>query len=417
MLCGAIGALGLALVAAATAQPLTWALRGLTPAGILLVAVLLMGLGNGPRDRLLLPLSGLLVTVSVVFLTRTDILLATRQLMAIIMGVLLMVAIYFLIEDVRSLARLKYTAGFFALALLVVTMLWGKEVNGARLWLTIPHLVTFQSGEVAKLLMAIFLAGYIADRGELLRRTGIRRMGMRLPSLRPAVPLLVVVVFCLAMFVAQRDLGAAMLFFGLFVTMFYLATGQGGYGLSAAVLFGVGLVIAYYYFPHVSTRMSSWLNPWADPQGVGYQPLQAMFCLGEGGIFGAGIAQLPVTRLPAAATDLILVVVSQDLGLIGALGIVLVYALMSVRSYSLAWQATDRFAGLLAAALATVFSLQALIIMGGVLRVIPLTGITTPFLSYGGTSVVVNFLAIGLLLAISRDCVPQPEAADQDASA
>ncbi len=328
-----------------------------------------------------------------------------------------MVAIYLLVEDIRSLARLKYTAGVCAVALLVITMLGGEEHHGARLWLAIPHLVTFQSGEVAKILMAIFLAGYVAERGELLRRAGIRRMGMRLPPLRPAAPLLLVVVFCLAMFVAQRDLGAAMLFFGLFVTMFYLATGQAGYGLSAVVLFAVGLAIAHSHFPHVSVRLSSWLNPWADPYGSGYQPLQAMFCLGEGGVLGMGLAHLPIAKLPAAATDLILVVIGEDLGLLGALGIVLIYALISVRAYSIAWQATDRFGSLLAAALATVFSLQTLIIMGGVLRIIPLTGITTPFLSYGGTSIVVNFLAIGLLLAISRDCVPQPEAMKQDARA
>ncbi len=417
VVCGAIGGLGLALVAEATAQPLSWALRGLTPAGVLLLAALLMDLVNGHRDRLLLPLCGLLATLSVVFLTRTDVFLAMRQLIAIVIGVFLMVAIYFLIEDVRSLGRLKYTAGVCGVGLLVVTMLWGEVHHGARLWLAIPHLVTFQSGEVAKILMAIFLAGYVAERGELLRRTGIRRMGMRLPPLQVAAPLLVVVIFCLAIFVAQRDLGAAMLFFGLFVAMFYLATGQASYGLLATVVFGLGLVIAHHYFPHVGVRMSSWLNPWADPQGAGYQPLQALFCLGEGGIFGAGLAHLPVTKLPAAATDLILVVIGADLGLIGSLSIVLIYALIALRSYGLAWQATDRFASLLAAALATVFSLQALVIMGGVLRVIPLTGITTPFLSYGGTSVVVNFVALGLLLAVSRDCVPQPEPTEPDARA
>jgi len=134
-----------------------------------------------------------------------------------------------------------------------------------------------------------------------------------------------------------------------------------------------------------------------------------MFCLGEGGILGAGLGHLSVTNLPAAATDLIVVVIGQDLGLVGSVGVVIIYALISVRSYSLAWQATDRFASLLAAALATVFALQTLIIMGGLLRLIPLTGMTTPFLSYGGTSVVINFLAVGLLLAVSRDCVPQPE--------
>ncbi len=352
---------------------------------------------------------GLLCGLSIVFLTRIDADLASRQLIAIIIGISLMVALYFLIEDVRSLSRFKYLAGMFAIALLSATMVWGKEINGARLWLSVPHLVTFQSGEVAKILMVIFLAGYVADYRQMLRRSGRGCISIQTPSLQSLAPLLLIVIFCLAIFVGQRDLGAAILFFGLFVTMFYLATGQGAYGIAAVALFAVGLVLAYQLFPHVGVRISSWLNPWADPTGVGYQPLQAMFCLGEGGVFGAGLGYLSVAKLPAAATDLILAVIGQDLGLVGSVGVVIIYALISVRSYSLAWQATDRFASLLAAALATVFALQTLIIMGGLLRLIPLTGITTPFLSYGGTSIVINFLAVGLLLMISRDCVPQPE--------
>jgi len=398
------------LVTAATGKPLIWAMRGLTPAGALLVAVLLMDAVNGARDRLLLPLCGLLCVLSIVFLTRTDAYLATHQLIAIIIGIFLMIALYFFIEDIRSLARFKYLAGLSAIVLLAATMLWGKEINGARLWLSVPHLGTFQSGEVAKVLMAIFLAGYVADYRQMLRRSGRGHISIQTPSLRSLAPVLLIVGFCLAIFVGQHDLGTAILFFGLFVTMFYLATGQPAYGVAAVALFVVGLVLAYQLFPHVGVRISSWLNPWADPTGVGYQPLQAMFCLGEGGIFGAGLGHLSVANLPAAATDLILVVIGQDLGLVGAIGIVMIYAMISVRSYSLAWQANDRFASLLAAALATVFSLQTLIIMGGLLRLVPLTGITTPFLSYGGTSIVINFLAVGLLLMVSRDCVPQPEA-------
>jgi len=398
------------LVTAATGKPLAWAMRGLTPAGALLVAVLLLDIVNGSRDRLLLPLVGLLCVLSIVFLTRTDAYLATRQLIAMIIGIFLMIALYFLIEDIRSLARFKYLAGLSAIALLAATMLWGKEVNGARLWLSIPHLVTFQSGEVAKILVAIFLASYVADHGEMLRRSSIRHRGIRIPSLQATAPVLLIVGFCLAIFVGQRDLGAALLFFGLLVTMFYLATSQARYGLAALFLFAVGLAVAYHSLPHVGARIASWLNPWADHTGIGYQPLQAMFCLAEGGVLGTGLAHLSVAKLPAAATDLILGVIGQDLGLVGTVGVVMIYAMISVRSYSLAWQATDRFGSLLAAALATVFSLQTLIIMGGLLRLIPLTGITTPFLSYGGTSIVINFLAVGLLLMVSRDCVPQPEA-------
>ncbi len=255
--------------------------------------------------------------------------------------------------------------------------------------------------------MAISLAGF----GQMVHLSNRKHRGNQPPSLRSLAPVLLIVLFCLAIFIGQRDLGAAILFFGLFVTMFYLTTSQPAYGIAAVTLFAVGLVIADQLFPHIGVRISSWLNPWADPTGIGYQPLQAMFCLGEGGVFGTGLGHLSVTKLPAAATELILVVIGQDLGLVGSVGVVIVYALISVRSYSLAWQATDCFARLLAAALATVLSLQTLIIMGGLLRLIPLTGLTTPFLSYGGTPIVINFLAVGLLLAVSRDCVPEPEKA------
>jgi len=406
-----IGAVGLTVVTAAIGQPLDWAMRGVTPAGVLLIAVVLMDLGAAHRDRLLLPLSGLLCVLSIVFLTRIDPSLAAHQLIVTVIGVFLMVALYFLMEDIRSLARFKYLAGLSAIALLAATMLWGKEINGARLWLSIPHLVTLQSMEVAKILMAIFLAGYVADYRHILRRNSRGRGSIQTPSLRALAPLLLIVIFCLAIFVGQRDLGTTILFFGLFVIMFYLATGQPAYAIEAVVLFAVGLALVYQLFPIASVRVSSWLNPWADPTGIGYQPLQALFCLSEGGIFGVGLGYLSVAKLPAAATDLILAVIGQDLGLIGSLGVVIIYALISVRGYSLAWQATDRFASLLAVALATVFALQTLIIMGGLLRLIPLTSLATPFLSYGGTSIIINFLAIGLLLMVSRDCVPQPEKA------
>jgi len=397
------------LAALATGKPPTWAMRGLTPAGALLAAALLMDLFNGPRDRLLLPLCGLLCALSLIFLTRIDPELATRQLVAMIVGICLMVALYFAIEDVRWLARLKYAAGAGAIGLLAITVLWGKEIGGARLWLTIPHLVTFQSGEVAKILMSISLAGYVAAHSSRGRAAIARRSG-HIRSLGHLAPLLLIVALCLAIFVGQWDLGEALLFFGLFVVIFYLATGHRGYTLGAVALFTGGLVGACYLFPYAAARVTSWLNPWADQTGVGYQPLPAMSCLAKGGIFGAGLGQLSVAKLPAAATDLILAVIGQDLGLVGAVSVVMIYAFICVRSFSLAWQATDRFGALLAAALATVFSLQALIIMGGLLRIVPLTGMTTPFLSYGGSSVVVNFVALGLLLAVSRDCVPTPEA-------
>ncbi len=173
--------------------------------------------------------------------------------------------------------------------------------------------------------------------------------------------------------------------------------------VSSPFLWAIG---ACYAFPYAAQRVQAWLNPWQAPQGNGYQPLQALFCLAEGGLTGTGLGQVSLGNLPAAGTDLILVAVGHDLGLLGTVALVLIYALLCFRAYNVAWLATDSFGALLAAALATMFALQSLMILGGVVRLVPLTGITLPFLSYGGTSMVVNFIAVGLLLAVTRDCLP-----------
>lgn len=368
--------------------------------GAVLAAALLLDMITGPRDRLLLPLVALLTTLSVIFLSRIDMLLATKQIMWVLMGSALMVATYFLIDDVRSLGRLKYLAGGGAVALLTITVLWGTEQHGARLWLSIPGLFSFQPGEVAKLLMAIFLAGYIADRTPAAQRSDSR------PASRPLAPLLIIVIFGLALFIGQRDLGAAALFLGLFVAMLYLGTGRKDYAMGGIVLFLAGAVGAYYAFPHAASRVQAWLNPWQAPQHGGYQSLQTLFCLAEGGIVGTGLGRVPLGNLPAAPTDLILAVVGHDVGLLGTLALVMIYAFFCFRAYDIAQQATDHFGALLAAALATIFALQSLLIIGGVVRLIPLTGITLPFLSYGGTSMIINFIAVGLLMAVVRDCTP-----------
>jgi cell division protein FtsW (lipid II flippase) len=304
---------------------------------------------------------------------------------------------------VRVLSRLKYTAGALALLLMVVTMVWGETSHGARLWLGIEGLFQFQPGELAKVLMAIFLAGYVAEKGDIIRAQCKPRRGVALPGLKYVGPLLLVVLFCLAIFVVQRDLGAAALFFGLFVAVTYLATGRKTYAFLSILLFVGGMVGAFYLFPHVRVRFDAWLNPWGDPMKGGYQILQGLFSMGGGGFSGVGLGRGFPESLPAAPTDMIFAVAGEETGLLGCTALLLLYVLITYRSFALGWRAVNPFVGLLATCLAIVFGLQTLVIVGGVLRVIPLTGITLPFVSYGGTSVVVNFAALGLLLAISRD--------------
>ncbi|HCA48004.1 MAG TPA: hypothetical protein DEP45_11840 [Armatimonadetes bacterium] len=331
---------------------------------------------------------------------------SSRQLVWMLTGSGIMVSVYYLIDDVRDLARLKYTSGVLALLLVAATLLFGVEKGGARLWLDVGGIISFQPTELVKVLIVIFLAGYIAERQELLREDTHSVAGFRMPKLRHTAPLLLMVIFSLAIFVGQRDLGAAVLFFGLFVAMTYMATGRKAYAVIALVLFVGGGVAAYMSFPHVATRVDMWLNPWTEPTERGYQILQGVFALAEGGILGTGFATGGGTTIPAATTDLIFAVWAQQLGLAGAICMVLLFALMAHRSFSIAWQSNDSFGALLAAGLAVVFSLQTLVIIGGVTKLIPLTGITLPFVSYGGTSVVVNFIALALLMAVSRDCMP-----------
>ncbi|MGC9320291.1 MAG: FtsW/RodA/SpoVE family cell cycle protein [Armatimonadota bacterium] len=409
----ALVAVGGLLVCLGMGHPLWRLARGLSVVGGIIAGALMLDLADPRRDRWLLPVVAAISGLGFLLLWQLDERSASRQIVWMLTGSGIMVAVYYLIEDVRDLARLKYTSGVLALLLVALTLAFGVEKGGARLWLSVPPpglglgpLITFQPTELVKILMCIFLAGYVSERAELLREDTREVAGLRMPRLRHIAPLVLMVVFSLAIFVGQRDLGAAVLFFGLFVAMTYLATGQKSYAAVALLLFVAGAVGAYLYFPHVRTRVDMWADPWLAPTEGGYQILQGLFALAEGGLLGTGFATAGGGTIPAATTDLIFAVGAQQLGLAGAVAIVLLFALAAHRSFSIAWRATDGFGALLAAGLAVVFSLQTLVIIGGVTKLIPLTGITLPFMSYGGTSVVVNFVALALLLAVSRDCIP-----------
>ena len=405
LLSAAIVGLAGALVCLGSGYPLWRLARAVAVVGGFVAAALMLDLADPRRDHTLLPIVALVAGCGFILLWQLDALAASRQVVWMLTGAGLMVAVYYLIEDVRGLARLKYICGVGSLLLMVATMVWGQEHGGARLWLGIPGLISFQPTELVKVLICIFLAGYLGDRAELLRQDTQAVAGLHLPRLRHIAPVVLIVAFCLALFVIQRDLGAAVLFFGLFLAVSYLATGRKSLGIIASVLFAGGAVGAYYVFPHVASRIDMWLNPWQDPTDKGYQILQGLFSLAEGGILGTGFGMGVPGTIPAATTDLIFAVGAEQMGLVGSIALLLLFALVAYRMYSVAWQATDSFGALLAAGLATVFSVQTLVIVGGVTKLVPLTGITLPFISYGGTSVVVNFVALALVLTVSRDCV------------
>ena len=409
VMAAAIAALALALTALGLGQHWSRALRALAPAGALVATSLLLDLLGARRDRVLLPLVALLTSLGVVLLYRLPGPQATKQILWVVIGCAALVGTYALVDRVGALANWKYLAGALALGLMVATVAFGVERNGARLWLSFGGRFSFQPSELAKLLMVIFLAGFVAEKSRVLRGVAPGRLGVSVLQARYLAPMLLMVALCLALFVGQRDLGTAALFFGLFVTMMYLATGRPVHVVLSVALFAVGVVAAYYYFPHVARRVDIWLNPWADPTGAGYQPLQGLFALAEGGVTGAGPGLLPASDLPAAGTDLIFAVLGQDLGLAGAVALLLAYGLLIWQGCRLAWQARHAFDGLLAAGITAMFALQVLLIVGGVLRLIPLTGLPLPFVGYGGTSMLVNFIALGLLLTVSRESAPSRE--------
>jgi len=250
-------------------------------------------------------------------------------------------------------------------------------------------------------LLAIFFAGYLDERRELLTDSVYRVGPLKLPPLPHLLPLLVMWGLSLLLLIGQRDLGTAMLFFGVFLALLYVATGRKRYVAAGLILFLLGTLFAVQIFDHVRGRFDTWLNPWLDPRGASFQMIQGLEALASGGVLGQGLGQGFPTYIPAVHTDFVLVALGEELGLAGGLALLAVYALLFMRSFRIAATHRDSFAQLLAVALATTLALQTLIIAAGNLKLIPLTGITLPFVSYGGSSLLANCLMIGILLRIS----------------
>jgi cell division protein FtsW (lipid II flippase) len=360
-----------------------------------------------PRsDPYLLPIAGLLTAIGVTMIYRIEPDRAFRQGLWIVVGVTLFTALVLLVREHRKLDRLKYTLGLAAIALLLLPALplLGETVNGATLWVRLGP-VTFQPGEFAKVLLVIFLAGYLRDNRELLSM-GFGRLGV--PSPKHFGPLLAIWGGAMLVLVATNDLGGALLYFSIFLAMLYVATGRWPYAAIGLALFALGSFAVYQLIPRVSGRISIWLDPWSDPFREGYQLVQSLYAIAGGGLFGQGLGRGVLLNengesyIPYLETDFIYSAIAQELGLAGAVAVILLYLLFVYRGFRIALLADDGFSKLLAAGLTATLGIQAFIIVGGVTRLIPLTGITLPFVSYGGSSIVANFLLLGLLLMVSN---------------
>jgi cell division protein FtsW (lipid II flippase) len=332
--------------------------------------------------------------------------MATTQLLWFGVGVSAMLATAIGFRDDGMLRHYKYTWAAGGALLLLLTFLFGREVNGARLWLYLGP-IGFQPGEALKVVLVIFIAGYLAEKRTLLTEASGRLGPVRIPPLPYLMPMLAIFVIVMLIVVVSRDLGTALLFMGIFLTMLFVATGRRSYVLVGLLLFVAGAFAAYQLFGHVRIRVDNWIDPFADPSGAGYQTVQALYAFARGGVFGEGLGQgLPLISghlpIPALPTDFIFAAVAEELGLIGAVALLALAAVVVFRGLRTAMLARDDFSAMLAVGLTVSLGLQTLIIAAGNVKLIPLTGITFPFVSYGGSSLLASFVVIGLLLAISH---------------
>ena len=331
---------------------------------------------------------------------------AQQQLIWMTLGVALFILTLVLLRDHRVLQRITYTLGLAAIVLLLLPMVpgLGTTINGARIWINVGPF-SFQPGEIAKVLLVVAFAGYLVLHRDALALAGRRVLFVDLPRGRDLGPILAMWLLSLAILVFQRDLGSSLLFFGLFLIMLYVATERPGWLVVGGALFFGGALIAYQFFSHVQTRVNIWLDPFAHygegTDDLAFQPVESMFGMGWGGLIGRGFGEGSPERVPYANSDFIVAAIGEELGLTAVIAVILIYGIMVERALRAALVCRDGFGKLIATGLAGVLALQVFVVIGGVTRLIPLTGLTTPFLSYGGSSLVANWVIIALLLRIS----------------
>jgi cell division protein FtsW (lipid II flippase) len=362
-------------------------------------------------DPVLLPIATAINGIGLVIIHRLDLAegrsfgesLAFRQLIWTAVGVAAAVAVLLLLRDHRVLRRYTYTAMVAGLALLLLPLLplLGHTINGARLWIRIGPM-SFQPGELAKIVLTVFFAGYLVTARDSLSLVGRRVLGLQLPRARDLGPILVAWGASLGVLVFERDLGTSLLFFGLFVALLYVATERTSWIVIGMLLFAGGAFLAWTTFAHVQKRVDIWLHPFAaNLVDASYQLVQALYGMASGGLLGTGLGQGRPDLVPFAESDFIVSAIGEELGLTGMFALLLLYLLMVERGLRTAIGVRDGFGKLLAAGLAFSVALQCFVVIGGVTRVIPLTGLTTPFLAYGGSSLVANWMLVAILLRIS----------------
>ena len=378
-----------------------------TVLGLLVIAHFAVRRFAPTADPTILPVVGLLNGVGYAVIARLDPDLASRQAMWTAVAVLAFVGTLAAVRRATDLERYRYIVALAGIGLLLLPLApgIGTSKNGARLWVEIGPL-SFQPGEIAKLALAIFFASYLVERRELLAPGGLPASALAARA-RAMGPLLAAWALSLVVMIAERDLGSSTLFFALFVGMLWLAAGGAFWPMLGGSLFAMGSLLAWAMFNHVQERVSTWLSPWDDASGAGFQLVQAIFAFAAGGMVGVGLAKGRPDRIPAATTDLIFAAIGEELGLIGGAAVIAAFMLLVAAGLRIAMRASRPFDQLLAAGLTLIIGVQSFLIIGGVTRVLPLTGITLPFVSYGGSSLVANWILVAILLRISATSLPK----------
>jgi peptidoglycan glycosyltransferase len=350
-------------------------------------------------DPVLLPVTFLLSGTGLAFVTRLAPDTSMNQIIWLFLAIIVMILVLALVRSLETLANYKYLLMLAGLLLIISPLLpvIGREYFGSRIWLSIAG-ISLQPGEIARVLIIFFLAAYLADNRELLSLSTRRVLGIPLPELRTLAPLIFMWGISFLLLIFEKDLGASLLFFGVFLAMLYAATGRLFYVIAGLALFALGAVGAYLLFDHVQLRVAIWLHPFADAADKGYQLVQSLFAFASGGLIGAGPGRGLPQRIPRVEDDFIFAAIGEELGLLGAAAIILCFLVLVYRGLSIAARAKSDMAAFTATGIVSSLGLQLFVIVGGVTRLIPLTGITVPFISRGGSSMLSTFLLLALLL-------------------
>lgn len=378
--------------------PYMWG--GIAAAGAFIVQTIILK-GKLCKDKWLFPIVMFFSCIGIIMLGRLKPILCVPQIRWLLIGMAVMVLVLMLAKYFEEILQYQYILGVVTLFVLCLSLLFGTEIGGSKNWLILGP-IQVQPSEFGKILLVLFLSSYLSDHRQMLTEVKKRFLFLDLPPLRFIAPLLCIWGIAILMFVIQRDLGSALLFFCMAVGMTYMATGSKSYVFIALCFFGVGALLSYALFSHVQVRFNIWLDPWADPTGQAYQVVQSLFAFGAGGMWGTGFAHGQPLLIPEVHTDFIFSAIGEEMGFLGCSAIMLGYMLFFYRGVKIALNCQKDLYMLSAAGFAVAFFLQAFIIIAGVTKFLPLTGITLPFISYGGSSMVSGFIMVGLLLALSN---------------